>query len=320
MHLTGVLAHGGANVPPKLTFHELLVRWNVEPVPLLVVLVPALLYAWGIYRLAAKGTRWPLGRTISFSASLIVAAYATMGGLAAYDTILFSSHMAQHILLAMVVPALLALSAPITLALRAANPALRARIMSVLHSRFAKVIAFPPLGLALFAGTPFVFYFSGAYPLTVDNAWVHYLSHVHFVMVGCIFFWPILGIDPIPGRAEHGVRVLSVFLAMPMHAFLGLVLLSSTTVFAGTHYESLLKSWGGSLLADQQTGAALMWASGEVTSGFLLFTVLVQWARADRREAKRTDRHLDRLDAIAAREADELEAYNERLRALAERG
>ena len=41
-----------------------------------------------------------------------------MSGLGAYDTVLFSVHVVQHMILMMVTPLFLALGAPVTLALR----------------------------------------------------------------------------------------------------------------------------------------------------------------------------------------------------------
>ena len=46
------------------------------------------------------------------------AVLATMSALGAYDTVLFSVHVVQHMILTMVTPLFLALGAPVTLALR----------------------------------------------------------------------------------------------------------------------------------------------------------------------------------------------------------
>ncbi len=72
--------------------------------------------------------------------------------------------MAQHMILAMVVPLALALGAPITLALRTLPRRARGWLLTVLHSRAAKVLSFPPLTFTLFIVTPWALYFSGWYP------------------------------------------------------------------------------------------------------------------------------------------------------------
>lgn len=308
--LGALLGRGGPVPPPPLDVYQLITRWTFEPLPIVGIVVVAGLYLWGVQRLGARGDHWPMGRTFAFIGGVAVAAYAVVGGVAAYDGILFSAHMAQHMLLAMVVPVLLALGAPITLALRTVPSRPRGVLLALLQSLVGRILSSPAVGLALFAGTPFAFYFSGIYPYTLEHTWAHYLAHVHLVAVGCIFFWPLLGIDPLPHRPPHWARVFVLFLSLPFHAFLGLALMSDTTVIAGEHYARLMTSWTGSALNDQHTGGGLIWATGDILGGFLFLTVLIQWSRADEREAKRVDRQLDREDAA-------LEAYNARLAALA---
>ena len=49
---------------------------------------------------------------------------------------------------------------------------------------------------------------------------------------GALFMWPLVGVDPIPGRVPFGARILTVMAAVPFHAFLGLALISTTTALA----------------------------------------------------------------------------------------
>ena len=90
-----------------------------ELLPMLLVLVPAAAYLFGVRRLHARGDAWPVARTLSFiGGGLGTITLATLSGIAAYDTSLFAVHMVQHMLLSMVATVFLALGAPITLALR----------------------------------------------------------------------------------------------------------------------------------------------------------------------------------------------------------
>ena len=306
----GALTRAGSLPLPPLDVHQLVTRWECQPLPLVSLLAVAGLYLWGVQRLSKRGDRWPMGRTFAFVGAIAVAAYAVLGGVAAYDGVLFSAHMAQHMLLAMVVPVLLALGAPITLALRTLPTRPRAVLLTMLQSRVARALSSPLVGLGLFVATPFAFYFTGIYPYTLDHTWAHYLAHVHLVTVGCIFFWPLLGIDPLPHRPPHWARVLVLFLSLPFHAFFGLAIMSATSVIAAGHYARVARTWGSSAINDQYTGGGLIWATGDILGGFIFLTVLIQWSRADEREAKRVDRQLDREDAA-------LDAYNARLAALA---
>ncbi len=76
------------------------------------------LYLSGVWALRKRGDAWPLGRTISWLFGMVVIAWATFGGLGVYSHVLFSAHMASHMMLSMVAPIFLVLGAPMTLALR----------------------------------------------------------------------------------------------------------------------------------------------------------------------------------------------------------
>src|SRR5204863_8406519 len=113
---------------------------------------------------------------------------ALLSGLEAFDTRLFGVHMVQHMLLAMVAPVFLALGAPVTLALRTLPQRPRKALLSLLHSRVVRVLTFPAVPWLLFIGSPFALYFSGWYGATLDSRALHDLMHVHFVLMGCLFF------------------------------------------------------------------------------------------------------------------------------------
>ena len=300
----GVLAHG--EVLPDFGPVSVFTEARLDLVPLLLVLIPALVYVYGVSRLTARGDRWPWARTLSFVVGgLGTIAIATMSGLAAYDTSLFAVHMVQHMLLSMVATVFLALGAPVTLALRTLPKAPRARLMSMLHSRFARVVSFPLLPWVLFVASPFALYFSGWYEATLGNALLHELLHLHFLAVGSLFFWPLLGIDPVPGRSDHPFRMLLVAATLPFHAFLGVAIMSvepdGRGLLAADHY--LAQHPLEQAVYQQNLGGGLLWASGDVVGLFFLAVLLTQWMRASEREAAREDRRLDRLDAAAQRDA-----------------
>jgi putative copper resistance protein D len=168
------------------------------------------------------------------------------------------------------------------------------------------------VGWVLFVGNPFVLYFTGLYPATLEHPWLHVWLHVHFLISGSLFLWPLVGLDPVPGRVSHGFRVLLVLAALPFHAFLGVAIMSQDTLIAGEHYLSLGRASAAALLSDQKVGGGLLWASGDLIGFVLLVAMLAQWMRADERVARRLDRQADR-DQDAA-----LEAANARFAALAQ--
>jgi len=289
------LAHGYTG-PPELTPARLLSTWSPEPVLLVGVVLAGAVYLAGVRRLRARGDVWPGRRTASTLAGLATIVLATMSALGAYDDTLFSVHMVQHMLLSVVAPVLLALGAPVTLALRTAPAGARARLLAVLHSRAAAVVAFPLVGWVVFVGTPFALYFSGLYEATLRSSVLHALLHLHLLLVGCLFCWPLLGLDPVPGRVSHGFRLVLVFAMLPFHAFLGISIMSSRSVIAADYYAALARPWGASPLGDQHTGGGILWAAGDLVGLLLAVTLLLQWLRAEQRVAVREDRRLDRLE------------------------
>lgn len=288
-----VLAHG-EELHPEPDVMTWLTAWEPDPLIIVILLISIAAYATGVRTLRRRGVAWPIGRTISFGLGMLLLVLATMSSLAVYDTTLFSVHSVQHMVLQMAVPVPLALSAPVTLALRTLPGPAKRRLLSVLHSRVAKVVIHPLVGFAGFVVSPLILYNSGLFGATLESPLVHGLSHVHFLLIGCLFFWPLLGLDPLPGRLPYPARVLLVFLVLPLHVLLGISIMSSTEVYGGAHYLHLGRTWGASSLADQQTGGAIMWAFGDIVGMLFLFPLLIQWLRADEREALREDRRLDR--------------------------
>ncbi len=273
----------------------MLLHVSPEPGPLLLVALMAGLYLLGVRRLTDRGDAWNRWRTASWLAGLLVIAYALVGGIAAYDTTLFSAHAVQHMLLGTVAPIPLALGAPVTLALRALPLRSRRLLVKVLHSRVARVLTFPLVGFAAFLVSLYGLYFTGLYEASMRHPALHSLLHVHFLAVGCLFYWPLIGLDPVPGRLPYWGRLILLFVTFPLHALWALAMFTTNEVFAADWYSALGRTWGSSPLGDQQTGAGLMWASGELVGALVFVALFIQWSRADGREAAREDRRLDRL-------------------------
>lgn len=283
-----------ATVPPPLTWERALLDWRLPPVGAAMVALGAVLYLYGVRRVGRAGRSWPRVRTAAFLTGLGVVAAATMSGLSAYDDVLFSAHMAQHMLLTMVAPLLLALGGPVTLLLGAAGPRGRRLTARLLHSPPLAVLAHPALAWVLFVASPFALYFTGLYELSLRNGVVHEVVHVHFVVTGLLFLWPLVGVDPVPRRFPHAVRMLYAVLTLPFHAFLGVAIMDSSTLLAGDYYRSLGRSWGGSPIEEQNSGGGLLWAAGDLVGLVLVALVLRQWMRHEAHATAREDRRLDR--------------------------
>jgi cytochrome c oxidase assembly factor CtaG len=295
---TPVLADGDT-VLPRFTPVEIFTQIHVTSLVALLLLVAAALYGYGVLRLRQRGDHWPPGRTIAFVAGGIGSiAAVTVTGIEAYDDTLLSVHMIQHMVLSMVGPIFLALGAPVTLALRTLRARPRRILLDVLHSRVVRVLTFPLVAFGIFIANPFILYFTGLYPLTLQHAWLHELVHVHFIVTGCLFFWPLLGLDPLPNRWPYPGRALLMVLSVPFHTVLGLTIMQSKTLIGGDYYPNLHLAWSNPW-SDQVVAGGILWAGGELVSVTMLGILVIQWIRQSEREAKRIDRALDRAEAQA---------------------
>ena len=300
---TGVVLE--ATELPKFGFSRVFTEWGMDPYLFVGTVWVAGLYLLGVWMMRSRGDQWPAGRTLAFVVGGCGSFYvATQSGLAAYDTTLLSAHMVQHLILSRVVPLFLALGAPVTLALRTLGTRPRGWLLAVLHSRVAKVLTFAPLTLALYVASPWALYFSDWYDATLHSAYQHELMHVHLVLVGSLFFWPLLGVDPVPGRLSHPFRLIVIFLTLPFHAFLGVTIMGQSDLIGGDWYPNLHRgmAWLPDPADDQRLAGGILWASGDLV-GLLFFVVLfVQWVRASMQEARREDRRLDRLERLESHE------------------
>ncbi len=315
-YAAGILGYA---VPP-LTPMRLLTLWRPDILVIITVVTVGFAYLSGVRRLRVADVAWPIGRTFSFCLGLVFVLIALCSGVGTYGRAMFSVHMVQHMMLTMLVPICLALGAPITLALRALPAARpdgpwgpREWLLAVLQSKWFSVLSHPLVALGLYLFTLYGFYFSPFFELSQRAHVAHLLTHLHFVLVGSLYFWCVLGIDPMPRRLAPPTRMLLLFASLPFHAFFGVVLLGSHTVLAADWYSSLRLSWVADRLADQQLGGGIAWAFGEIPSLIVLGTIFVQWIRSDEREARHADRRAD------AGDTRQLDTYNDYLAQLAER-
>jgi putative copper resistance protein D len=281
--------------PPEPSWDIVFTDWSLA-ITFPVVIAVAAGYVLGLRRLRARGRSWPAARTVCFLSGLAVILVATESGLAAYDVVLFSLHIVQHILLGMVAPLLLVLGAPITLALQASSRSAQRTILRVLHSPPVRLLTHPLTAWLLFGSSVVALYFTPLYELSLSNDWFHVATHAYFLLAGTLFLAHVVGIDPIPHALGYGARLLYVLVLLPFHTFVGVALLTTNTVIASGWYDQVERSWGASQLADQRTGAGLFWISGELFGLLCIGIVVYQWMHAEERAATRHDRRLDALE------------------------
>lgn len=286
-----VRAHGDVAPAPELP--GVLMAWHFDPLVIGGLAGAAGAYWWAARRVARlhPANPHPRHRAWLFGGGLTALGIALLSPIEAYEGTLFSVHMVQHLLLEVVAAPLLLLAAPITLALRAAPPAVRRRLVAVLGSRLLHALSFPVITWVLFAAVNWGWHFSVLYDEALENEALHYFQHATFLGAALLFWWPAIGADPSPWRLPHPVRLLYLFLAMPQNSFLGVALLSASTVLY-PHYVTNVRDWGIPPIDDQALGGVLMWVVGDVAFLAGMMLVVVHWMRHEDRRTERLDRRL----------------------------
>lgn len=240
-------------------------------------------------RAARSGRRVRGRRRFLFLAGLAVIFVALESPIDTGAQTSFSIHMVQHLLLTMVAAPLLVVGAPLTVTLQAWPGIARRRIIIVLHSVPMRLLAGPLVAWALFFAVMWVSHFSPVYEATLKSEWIHAAEHLAYLATALLFWMPVVGADPAPGPISYPARILYLFLAMPAMAFLGLAIFSTR----GVLYPSYAAVEGTArALTDQRVAGALMWTGGMFLIVPALVLVLLEWMRADEREARRVDERL----------------------------
>ena len=314
----------GLSMPGAPSITRVLLAFDPDALFLGILILALALYLRGVAILRRQGDRWPVSRTIYFFVGCFIIEFATSGGLGVYAYFAFSYHMVAHMVLGMVAPIFIILSAPITLALRTLpqgrtsdERGVRGTLIAALHSRLVSIWVNPIVALAFFDGSLFVLYLTPLFGGMMLSHTGHFLMNLHFILAGLLFFHVIIGVDPNPKRIPYLARVVLLFAAMAIHAFFSVAIISSTTLLDHGYFAQLHRPWSTNLLADQHLGGSLGWALGEIPIIFALVATFLLWNRDDAREARRIDRNAERAAAMG--KPDELAEYNAYLAKLAVR-
>lgn len=272
--------------PQVVDLHGVLTAWSTGPFALaagVALLATAVWYLRAVGQVRAKGRTWGTGRAVAFLAGLVAAELALGSPVATYTMTHFPAHVLQHLLLMVVGPPLLALGAPSTLLLSTAPRGVRRTWQAVLHSAPFAVLTHPVVVWFLYYGAMFAFFLSPLLGQAMDHMAVMDLWNVGFLLGACCFWWPMVGLDPIPRwRMGYGMRFVNLLIGVPFESFLGYALLS-TTASAAPMYS----------LASTHAGGGILWAATELLTVAAMVPLFVQWSRADTREGRRADARLD---------------------------
>lgn len=288
-----LVLHVPLAITPATTAADFLLGWQLEPLPLLVLLTLGGLYCAGWRRLGARAAHREPWRAALFAAAWLALGLALLAPLHTFADELFAVHMLQHLLLIAIAPPLLLLANPMPVVVWGLSPGLRERATRALApegsiTRLLRVLTRPTVAWPLFVVDLWLWHLPLIYQAALASEPVHYLEHLLFFGTAVLFWWPVIGPAPLRSRLGYPLRILYVFLAWLPNSLLGAIIALSGWVFM-PFYAARPRHWGLDPLADQQLAGLIMWIPGDLIFAAAIFCLFLALLRQeDRREARST--------------------------------
>ena len=135
-------------------------------------------------------------------------------------------------------------------------------------------------------------HFTSLYDLALENELVHIAEHLLYLTAACLFWWPVIGLDPGAGRLGWPGRIAYLALAMPQQSFLGVAIHQANEPLY-EHYATQARTWGPTPLGDQQLAGTIMWVAGDFLFIGALVLAVLAWMRHEQQATRHLDRRLD---------------------------
>ncbi|WP_309647116.1 cytochrome c oxidase assembly protein [Nocardioides sp.] len=236
---TATSDHTAAVAPlAPVSLARLVLDWRVDAIVVLALSVALAAYLHGVRRLARAGTTWPVTRTVAWTAGLLVALVDLCSGLGRYAPALLSAQVTQLLVALLVVPALLAIGAPLTLLAHHGR----------LPARRSSLWAHPLTGSTVVVALLLLTYRTPLIELSLRSVWTHELLLALAIVCGSILLWPMRG----TGERALGLAVVTTcLLVLAVQLRLGDQLLAGSWFIA--HGPE-----GADPVADQRLAGALV--------------------------------------------------------------
>lgn len=272
-------------------FAAVLRSWSFPPAVVLGLAVAAVLYWRGLPASLWRDTgrashlRW---RAAAFYSGLGALALALMSPIAPLGGLLFSAHMVQHLLLAIVAAPLLVLGAPLGPVLRGLPGSVRVPLVCAFRPgrplrRASDWLTRPVVAAAVHAVTIWVWHVPAIYDAALRVELLHYLQHATIFGTGMLFWWPVA--QPVAvRRLPYGLALIYLTVGMVLqHKLVGAFLTFARQPLY-PYYTQVPRLWGFSALDDQQTAGLLMSTGGFMIVWIAFTAVFIAWAREASRD------------------------------------
>jgi len=267
------------------------------------VLVVAV-FAWHLLseRSAAARARRPRSRparrrSLAFYAGLLTILIATSPPVDALTAKLFWAQMIQRLMLLALASPLIALGRPWISLWRPFPPGVRRPVTRAVTRWPAcapirglfRVLARPPGAWLVFSVNLVFWHLPGPNDLTLRHGYAHLLADGAFLVTG-IFFWnQVTGSSRATAPAPYWRRIGYVASAMLTNVGLAIFLAFAQHPLYAPYADLAHRPGGLSALADQQIGAGVMWAAGDLPFAIALAVLVHHWLAAHEARTPRLD-------------------------------
>ena len=119
------------------------------------------------------------------------------------------------------------------------------------------------------------------YDLMMRDHEVHILTHLMFIGVAMLMWWPVMSRSSDVPRASPGVAMLYLFLiGIPMQVVAAMISLSKTVLYQW--YAAAPRTWGISAVDDQQIGGLMMWVPGGLYLAGAIGVLFFVWSSKEK--------------------------------------
>jgi putative membrane protein len=220
----------------------------------------------------ARGARPAGGESAALAGAMIAILAALNGPLHELsDRHLFSAHMAQHLVLTLIVPPLLLIATPGWMV-----DGLIGRGAAILRTLTRPIPALSVYTVALVG-----WHLPGPYALALEvHAW-HIVQHLTLMATATVAWWPVLTRSATAPALMYAAQILYLFaFGIPMTAVAAMITGAEHLLYP--FYTSAPRLLGLTALADQRLGGVLMWVPAAVVPLAAFTVVFFRWAAAER--------------------------------------
>jgi putative membrane protein len=271
--------------------------WQVDPPLYVAAVITALYVAGGRKRRSSRRLRSPERyRPHAFYTAVFLTLVALDSPLDVWADSLFAAHMAQHVLLLVVVPPLAVFAAPwnriwrpLPLAFRRSVARWVALTVQAAPLRAAGRAAMRPVvATALFSLNLFAWHVPVAFDATLSHESVHDVEHALFLTTGILLWAQLVDSPPLRSGLDDVRRAVVATSAMLAGWLVAVVLAFAPTPLYDAYASVTDRPWGLSALGDQGIAAGLMWVPGSLPFTVAIIFFFYRWL--DREPAPSTAR------------------------------